>query len=313
LLKVASWNVRIAPLPASGLDRAVFSSPYSEVYMHDLDITRHRPTTVVFLVDQSSSMHEPSSIRGSTKADVVQGVINGILQELIIRATRDEVMRYYQLAVVGYGGTLRPILAGTDPRRPFIWVDDLDALELPEHEAQYGGTSIRVPHFVDVVASGNTPMVAAFGIAEKLVQHAAKAYPESYPPTLIHITDGDSTDGDPTPIAQRIGRIATSNGGVLVFNVHISGMGGGSHFLPPNLDGIPDPLARMLFEISSPLPDAACAFAKSQLEIPIHPGTRGFAYNSDAAALAWFMKIGTPVRSGRLVPAPQHEVGTPPR
>ncbi len=54
----------------------------------------------------------------------------------------------------------------------------------------------------------------------------ADAHSSSYPPTIIHVTDGASTDGDPSAVAAALRQMSTSDGECLLFNLHISTTGG---------------------------------------------------------------------------------------
>ena len=48
-------------------------------------------------------------------------------------------------------------------------------------------------------------------VAEELVAWC-DTHPNSYPPTVLHITDGESTDGDPENMALQLQQIQTSDG-----------------------------------------------------------------------------------------------------
>jgi hypothetical protein len=37
-------------------------------------------------------------------------------------------------------------------------------------------------------------------------------HPNCYPPTILHVTDGESSDGDPETVASELQRISTSDG-----------------------------------------------------------------------------------------------------
>jgi hypothetical protein len=41
-------------------------------------------------------------------------------------------------------------------------------------------------------------MCGALGQAQTVVQSWLSQHPDCFPPVVIHITDGESTDGDPT-------------------------------------------------------------------------------------------------------------------
>jgi len=89
--------------------------------------------------------------------------------------------------------------------------------------------------------------------AEQLVAWC-DAHPDSYPPTVLHVTDGESTDGDPEGLAQQLQQISTSDGNVLLFNLHVSTSGGDPVKFPSSDVGLSDNYAKLLFRMSSPLP-----------------------------------------------------------
>jgi hypothetical protein len=49
------------------------------------------------------------------------------------------------------------------------------------------------------------------------------SHPTSYPPTILHVTDGQSTDGSPEHIADGLRQISTQDGACLLFNLHDKG------------------------------------------------------------------------------------------
>jgi hypothetical protein len=55
---------------------------------------------------------------------------------------------------------------------------------------------IRMPVRFDPTAEGGTPNGIAQ--AQSLVQRWLEQHPDCFPPVVIHITDGESTDGAPT-------------------------------------------------------------------------------------------------------------------
>ena len=72
---------------------------------------------------------------------------------------------------------------------------------------------------------------------------------------MINITDGESQDGDPIPYADAVKELATSDGNVLLFNCHLSMTAADSFLFPASDEILPDELARVLFKMSSVLPE----------------------------------------------------------
>jgi hypothetical protein len=162
--------------------------------------------------------------------------------------------------------------------------------------------SIRFPVWLDPVFGGLTPMVEAFMRAETALTYWVGEHPDSFPPVVIHFTDGESTDGDPTAAAERIKQLTTHDGNVLLFNCHISSRGGISVMFPDSEEGLPDDYARLLFRISSVLPETFRRVLSEMNYLP-SPGTRGFVYQARAETVLQFLDIGTQTRHLALGPA----------
>ena len=72
---------------------------------------------------------------------------------------------------------------------------------------------------------------------------------------MINISDGDSSDGDPIPYADALKQRETEDGNVLMFNCHLSATAADPFRFPSNGEVLPDELARVLFKMSSILPE----------------------------------------------------------
>ena len=118
------------------------------------------------------------------------------------------------------------------------------------------------------------------------------AHSDSYPPTILHVTDGESTDGDPEEIARHLTQIRTNDGGSLMFNIHVSSLGAAAIRFPSIISGLPDDYAKLLFRMSSQLPEHLVKFAQeggNNVGIEL----RGFMFNAEAAEIVDFFDIGT--------------------
>ena len=105
-------------------------------------------------------------------------------------------------------------------------------------------------------------------------------------------TDGESTDGDPLPEAENVRNLATKDGNVLLFNCHISGTPGESILFTDNESHLPDQFAKLLFHMSSPLPEGLLEAAQRE-DFNVSAQSRGFAFNADLVELIRFLDIGT--------------------
>src|SRR5207344_60719 len=92
--------------------------------------------------------------------------------------------------------------------------------------------------------------------------------------------------------AASVRALETQDGNALLFNCHISGMHGDSVLFSDAPEGLPDDFAKLLFGMSSPLPEPIRdSAAREGFEVSHH--TRGFAFNADLVELIRFLDIGT--------------------
>ncbi|MEI6874883.1 MAG: VWA domain-containing protein, partial [Spirochaetota bacterium] len=117
------------------------------------------------------------------------------------------------------------------------------------------------------------------------------AHPASYPPTVISVTDGTSTDGSPVQAADVLRRLHTDDGECLVYNLHVRS-GGGREVIFPDSDAGLDEQGRLLFGMSSPIPPHLLERA-SQAGFAVRRGARFFAYGAGAELVAKFFELGT--------------------
>ncbi len=265
---------------------------------YDAQISRSNPAQIVFLIDQSESMLE--GIKGDPskkKCEGVADVVNRFLHSLVIRCTigAGEVYPYYYVSVIGYGAQVGPAFVGKFAGQESVCVSELvqaARIDVKTIQRPEGAETVRTKVWFDPVAGGRTPMCQAFQSAKKVVEAFIAKYPESYPPMVMNITDGDSTDGNPTNDAEAVKILKTSNGNALVFNVHVSATNAPSIIFPNGENSLPDPYAKMLFRMSSVLPAKMRQISK-ELRFDIADGAKGFAFNADLSCLTNLLEIGT--------------------
>jgi hypothetical protein len=108
----------------------------------------------------------------------------------------------------------------------------------------------------------------------------------------MNLTDGESSDGDPAEAARKLTSLETSDGRVLLFNMHLSAEEGAAVLYPSSESALNDPFARQLYSISSQLPEAMLQQALA-MELPVRQGSRGFVFNGDVVSAIQFLEIGT--------------------
>lgn len=269
---------------------------------YEAQISRNGPTAFLFVVDQSGSMSDKMS-SGKSKAEFVADALNRTLMNLVTRCTKSEGVRdYFDVGVIGYNGNgvsnglsgalgsqiLHPISAfEQNPSR----IEDRKR----KQDDGAGGiveTTIKFPVWFDPIATGGTPMRGALTRAAEELVSWCDAHPDSYPPTILHVTDGESTDGDPEELASHVRQIRTNDGEVLLFNLHASTLGNNPISFPSTEFGLPDNFAKLLFRMSSPLPDHLIRFAQND-GAGVAMEARGFTFNAEAAEIVQFFDIGT--------------------
>jgi hypothetical protein len=236
------------------------------------------------------------------KADFVADVVNHTLHDLVIRCTKtEEVRNYYYVSVIGYGRTVGPALGGALANRSLAPIAEIAEYPLrvetrlksvPDGMGGIIEMPVRFPVWLYPLADGGTPMCQAFTQARVVIDQWLAAHPQGFPPTVLHLTDGESGDGDPTALGQEMMSLGTDDGQVLIFNCHVSSRRSSKIDYPTGNSKLPDGFARTLFQVSSLLPVNFLAAAK-QLGVNAVEGSRGFVFNADPSSVVQFYEIGT--------------------
>jgi hypothetical protein len=257
-------------------------------------------------------MQEPFADKAnSQKAEAVADVLNQWLSALVNKCSKNEgLYHYFDVGVIGYADDVVPAFGGKYAGLSLVPITDLGA-----HPVRYERTfepflddegniheiEMEVPVWVDPVANGRTHMCAAFKYATQLLQDWIGRHRDSYPPIVINITDGASTDGDPTQEADALKQLRTDDGEVLLFNCHLSSSNASPLLFPDSPDGLTDEYGRLLFNISSELPSSLVEEARKQgYELNANAGVRGLCFNTRGDELIEFVEIGTRTNITRI-------------
>jgi hypothetical protein len=269
---------------------------------YQAEISRSNPSMFLFLLDQSGSMEDKFGGGGGNKDQKVADAINGLLYNLTIKCAKSEGVRdYYHVGVVGYGNQVGSAFGGALAGRELVPISGIaDAPESIEERTKKiddgaGGIidqKVRFPIWFKPVANGGTPMCQALREAQKITKQWLSEHPDCFPPIVINITDGEATDGDPLSPAQQLKDLTSSDGNVLLFNVHLSGAGATPIEFPDSELELPDRYAKQLFNMSSVLPEHIRAAAEQE-SFRVTPNSRGFVFNADIVSVIRFLDIGT--------------------
>jgi hypothetical protein len=266
-------------------------------------IQRSDPTALLFLVDQSGSMGDRMAASEKSKAQFVADVLNKTFMDLVTRCTKSDGVRdYFHIGVIGYGGNgalngLQGALGG----KVLNAISALEAnplrVETRKRRVDDGAggiieQSVKFPVWFEPKSNGGTPMCDAIRQAGEELAAWCDAHPNSYPPTVLHVTDGESTDGDPEPLADTLRQFATQDGNILLLNLHVSAQAGSPVSFPASESGLPDQYARALYRMSSQLPSHLVKAVQDKGH-KVSGESKGYVFNAEAGEIVDFFDIGT--------------------
>jgi hypothetical protein len=266
------------------------------------EISRTNPSCFLFVIDQSGSMADKMDI-GKSKAEFVADVLNKTLLNLVIRCTKADGCRpYFDVGVIGYsdvhansgfGGALvgKMLVSVPEIEASPVRVEDR-VKKVPDGAGGLVDQASKFPVWFDPKTSGGTPMCEAFRKAAEVLASWCDAHPNSYPPTVIHVTDGQSTDGDPEALAEMLRKISTNDGTVLLFNLHIDASQTAPVIFPSSESALHDNHSKQLFRMSSPFP-AHLIGPASERGYTAAGESRFFGYKAGYEAIVDFFEIGT--------------------
>lgn len=270
--------------------------------MYEQQLSTINPGLILILLDQSGSMR--TAYADSTKAEFAALAVNRVIGEIIQACTAgDNVKDRCYVGVIGYGS--KADLLFIQPASELAKNDQV--VNLPKLIPDGAGGVIEVNQilrvFVPPVSSGTTDMAGAFRLAFQGVDKFIEHHPNSFPPIIINITDGEPDNFDQTTLqAQQLSTLKTSDGSVVIMNAYVSSDKDLLIQLPSD-DALfsGNRFARFLFSLSTELPEAMLAEAIN-CGFSAKKGAKGFVFNADPDTLIRFLRFGTAIE-GAIVPA----------
>ena len=276
---------------------------------YSMEISRQNKALFLFLLDQSFSMEDPMANSSNRKGDDLVGAINAWLQNLSITCAKAEGFKdFFDISIIGYGTDehsnpiVESALVGPLAGREMVTISEIAenparietvTAFLPDDET---GELLEMPQqmpiWIDPVCRGATPICTTLVKACEIVDNWIAEHPNSFPPIVINITDGEASDGDPIPYAEALRERGTNDGNVLFFNCCLSSTAADPFLFRGNGEVLPDDFAKSLFEMSSVLPESVIAKARAAGQ-DLEPNSRGMAYNADMVSLIKFLDVGT--------------------
>ena len=250
---------------------------------------------IIILVDQSMGGSYGSGTEEKTY--VVARAVNRVIEEFVVHCRQGEEIRdRCHVCVIGYSGEVNRVVddmiseIGESPLR-------FETVQKKENDGAGGLVEIEVqmPIWLEPERKFGTLMDEAFKHAYDVAQEWCAKYPDSFPPIVINITDGAPSNPDAThDAAKKVMGLQTTNGNVLVFNIHIPDWDGARSVILPHsteeLGG--DSYANFLFNISSNLPES---LVQSAIEIGLNPqpDARCLGYNTDETQMIQILNFGS--------------------
>lgn len=284
--------------------------------MYIAEISRQNPGCLLFLIDQSGSMARRIAGGEQQKKQAVSDAINRLIYNTVLRCAKEDGVRpYFDIGVFGYGveGQVQSafdadLLSISDianrPKRTETRRRRLTDTDGEVHEEEF-----ELPVWFEPVAEGKTVMNAAFERAVATVSHWIGRHSLSFPPVIIHITDGGYTDKNPAQTVEKLRQLSTADGNVLVFNCHISEKQESPVIFPNNSQAAGfKKRMRELYQMSSALPQPILGQAQAK-GYSVEEGARGYAFNADLVTLIDFLDIGTRVVQDRIEGQLQDRLG----
>lgn len=271
----------------------------------NVPIGTSNPGCIVILVDQSASMYE--EWEAETKAEGAALAVNRVLEELVIASRAGEMIRdRCHVSVIGYGERVECVVDGMISEVASSLIEVKKVKKAIQDGA--GGVvevDVELPIWLQPKAANGTPMHRAFERASEIIQQWCEKRPDGFPPIVINITDGAANYPDLTADAVRkVMGLGTTDGNVLVLNIHIAD---NKHevIFPSSTDQlISDNLAEFLYDLSSVLPEPLREAAQAS-GLPAEPGARCFANNANQVTMIKILNFGSlGVTQVRALPGP---------
>ena len=264
-------------------------------------VSSKKPWLLVILVDSSHSMGADWGDSRVSMSKHVMDAVNSTIYELAMEhcVVSEEVKDRIDLSVLSYGGESSSWALLTSPTpEGYSKASGSDGWV-----TGYRGVSSEngqdIPYWIEIEPNGSTPMRDAIRRASEIVKKHCELFPESFPPTVINISDGEPTDsGDPIDWddlergCRSITACSTNNGNALFCNVHLDPLGDEETLLYPEKPGITEH-QRGLWKMSSEVPKHLYPFLFSEGLDEGVGNRRFYVYNADLPAFQRFLVFGT--------------------
>ncbi len=284
--------------------------------MYDKKVTRQTPLLITILIDQSSSMSDllfTGEGKNFSIAKIAKYICDKCLYELFRTCNAgNEVRPYVDLAIIGYGSSIRSAMPKIGLEELPFSVTKLPDLWIKKNDQESTDAEFNPPKYewVEETSNGTTSMLAALKKTKDIVEKWIPTHRDSFPPIVLNITDGIPSDDevllqryegsslgdlstlDIVSISKQIQKLSTNNGNVLVCNAHVSNQQLTQISYPISTNEIDNPFAELMFEMSSTIPNELVSLGV-EMGLKLSNGSRFFIFNAEANSLLNFISFGT--------------------
>lgn len=266
--------------------------------LRNLTITSTNPCLIIYLLDQSGSMHDKFGNASHSKAVELANAINETIYNIGLTCIGNagELKNRFEIAIIGYGKNDNLVQSAWEGQLSNKWVVSIkNVFDYPLEIVH------DKPIWIKPYAETGTPMTKAFENAKRLCNDWINwgNHRDCHPPIIINITDGEATDAGWGYNAlnneiQQIKNLGTNYGNVNILNIHISSRSGDKLLFPNEINHLnKDRFANLLFDISTPLTENMIRIAKNK-GYNIQYNAKGYVFNGSPSDLINFLNIGTP-------------------
>lgn len=270
------------------------------------------PGLIVFVLDQSGSMSVdwPGSQlpQPVSKAEAVADILNGAIREIGARSVKgNDISPRCDMALIGYeGSNVRSQWGGALSGKDIVSIRDivLNPLgeddkkdEIPDGRGGLVEVEKKIKYWLEPKSGGGTPMGRAMAEARKMVEQwlSDPSHQRSFPPIVIHVTDGMPNDEkDAVQEAEIIRQLHTDDGNVLLISIHLPEGVTYPMAFPVSLTDLPpnDKPASLLFAMSSIIPDEMLESAQGS-QLPVKAGCKLMITNGNALIVTKLIQWGS--------------------
>jgi hypothetical protein len=259
--------------------------------MYSSEISRKNPALITFLLDCSYSMSEAYGTTGASKGQFLARITNKCIDNIILSCEKgDELRGYFEIGIIGYSDNDEIILPvksiidlANNPKKMIKVKDKKDGVDMEYEQPVW---------LEDPTRKANTNMIEGFETAKSVISKWTGDHKGSFPPVLIHVSDGQWTTESPVEFVQNMPLdVYTDDGPAIIMNIHISN-DPGDPIAFPNIEPDGNEYLKGLFKMSTELPATFLKRAQEEYAAVVS-GARGYMFNANPEDLSKFFDIGT--------------------